>query len=310
MKKLLLLIVIAFSVCNVFAQTIVCPTDKKRNNGNNCATGGITFLFAAQPPANLYVKEIREITPDFSTTTVTGPAVYGTQGNVFTVAFCFVNTNLDPAASLNVDLFIDVAPFETWNGEPTTTCFIPGSGPLPVVLGNFNAINKNGQVSLTWETFQEVENAGFEIQRRVGTGKYETLAFVNSKVIGGTGSGTTYSFDDNTPLAKGVTYYRLRQVDLNGQAAFSEVKALRGVGSPIAVSVYPNPSRGATNVAIPAGSGIMDISLNDFSGKSVQSWNGINISNLQLSNLKPGIYLLRINFRETGEQLTERIVVQ
>lgn len=308
MKKLLLLVVIAFSICNLFAQTILCPTDKKRNNGNGqCTAGKFTFTYPAPPSPLLMINQIYEngiLRPD-----ITAPFPPDITGNK--AEYCFVGGNLDPAATLNIIFYLDANQNGQLDaGETIKDCLIPGSGPLPVVLANFNAVSKNGKVSLTWETFQEVENDGFEIQRRVGTGKYETVAFVDSKVIGGTGAGTTYSFDDIAPLAKGVTYYRLRQVDLNGQAAFSEVKALRGLGSPIAVSVYPNPSRGATNVAIPAGSGIMDISLNDFAGKSVQTWNGINISNLQLSNLKPGIYMLRISFRETGEQLTERIVVQ
>lgn len=183
-------------------------------------------------------------------------------------------------------------------------------GPLPVVLGNFNAQNKNGKVSLTWETFQEVENDGFEIQRRAGNGRYETVAFVDSKVAGGTGSGASYSFDDNAILGKAVTYYRLRQIDLNGKSEFSEVKALRGAGGKIIVSVYPNPSLGTTNIVIPEGAGKMDVSLDDFTGKSVQRWSGLNVRNLQITNLKPGMYLLRITIQETGEQISERITVQ
>ncbi len=186
----------------------------------------------------------------------------------------------------------------------------PIGGPLPVVLANFKAINKNGKASLSWETLQEVENDGFEIQRRTGNGRYETVAFVDSKVAGGTGSGTSYSFDDNAVLGKAVTYYRLRQIDLNGKSEFSEVKALRGAGGKIIVSVYPNPSLGTTNIVIPEGAGKMDVSLDDFTGKSVKRWSGLNVRNLQITNLKPGMYLLRITIQETGEQISERITVQ
>ena len=181
---------------------------------------------------------------------------------------------------------------------------------LPVSLKNFNAVQRSGKASLTWETAQESNNDGFEVQRRVGNGKYETIAFVDSKAPGGTGGAYTYSFDDNLSLAKGVTYYRLRQVDLDAKANYSEVRAIRAGGGKILIAVYPNPGRGTANVAIPEGAGKIDVSLDDFSGKVVQRWNGINVRNLQISNLKPGIYMLRINFRESGEQITERIVVQ
>jgi Secretion system C-terminal sorting domain len=182
--------------------------------------------------------------------------------------------------------------------------------PLPISLKNFNANQRNGKVALTWETDQENNNDGFEVQRRLGNGKYETIAFVDSKAIGGTGGSNSYSFDDNLSAANTVAYYRLRQVDLDGRSGFSEIRSIRNGSKQISVSVYPNPSRGTTNVSIPEGSGIMDISLNDLTGKSVQRWNSVNMRSLQLNNLKPGIYMLRIDFRETGDQIVERIVVQ
>jgi hypothetical protein len=54
----------------------------------------------------------------------------------------------------------------------------------------------------------------------------------------------------------------------------------------------------------------MDVTLSDYTGKSIQQWSGVNVRNLQINNMKPGIYMLRINLRETGEIITERIVVQ
>ena len=54
----------------------------------------------------------------------------------------------------------------------------------------------------------------------------------------------------------------------------------------------------------------MDVSLDDYTGKSIQKWSGISTRNLQLNNLKPGVYMLRINFRETGDNIIERIIVQ
>jgi Secretion system C-terminal sorting domain len=183
---------------------------------------------------------------------------------------------------------------------------------LPVNLKNFDAAKRTGKVAVTWQTEQEVNNDGFEIQRRVGNGKYETIAFVDSKAPGGNSNGAalSYSYDDNTNLPNGVAYYRLRQVDLDGKSIYSEIKAVRSNSKSLYITVYPNPSRGTTNVAIPEGVGTVDVALEDFSGKLVQRWNALNVRNLQLTNLKAGIYMIRINARETGEQVVERIVVQ
>ena len=183
---------------------------------------------------------------------------------------------------------------------------------LPVSLKNFNAVQRSGKAFLSWDTDQENNNDGFEIERRsAGNSQYQKIGFIDSKAPGGTGGAFSYSFDDNQSLAKGVTYYRLRQVDLDGRATYSEVKAVRaGNGGLLTISIYPNPSRGTTNVTIPESAGKMDVSLDDYTGKSIQRWSGISVRNLQLNNMQPGIYMLRINFRESGETIVERIIVQ
>ncbi|MFN5134245.1 MAG: T9SS type A sorting domain-containing protein [Chitinophagaceae bacterium] len=189
--------------------------------------------------------------------------------------------------------------------------FKPSCGTLPVSLKNFNAAKRTGKVALTWETESEISNDGFEIQRRAVNGTYKTIAFVDSKAPGGNSAGNIiYSFDDNENLPNGVTYYRLRQVDLDGKSIYSEIKAVRNNLTALFISVYPNPSRGTTNVAIPEGVGVVDVALEDFTGKLIQRWNGLNTRNLKLTNLKPGMYMLRVNARGSGEQVVERILIQ
>ena len=183
-------------------------------------------------------------------------------------------------------------------------------GPLPVKMGAFNASLKSNRVALTWNTETEINNAGFEVERKTANGQYEKVGFVASKAPGGNGSGFNYSFEDAALNAKGVVYYRLRQLDLDGKATYSEIRAVRMANGALTLTVYPNPSRGNTNIALPAGAGSMDISLENFSGGLVQRWMGVMNSNLQLNNLRPGVYVLRVQMRETGEQLTQRILVQ
>lgn len=183
-------------------------------------------------------------------------------------------------------------------------------GPLPVTLKSFEAIQKPGKITLVWNTILELDNDGYEIERRIGGGAYQKIAFVDSKAPGGNGAAYEYSFDDVSVLPKAVTYYRLKQVDLNGRVAYSEIRSVRTGSAAILLSVYPNPSRGTTNVAIPAGIGTIDVSLTDFTGRSLQQWNGINTSSLQLKDLGAGMYMLRVSIRATGETITERIAVQ
>jgi len=246
------------------------------------------------------------VTPSTAFSTLIGSAISGYNSS-FSVTGVTYNVGNGTISAASLLIRVNVSTTGVSGNEKVIG---NGCAPLPISLKYFNANQRNGKVALIWETDQENNNDGFEVQRRLGNGKYETIAFVDSKAPAGTGGAYSYSFDDNLSAANTVAYYRLRQVDLDGRSGFSEIRSIRNGSKQITVSVYPNPSRGATNVSIPEGSGMMDISLNDLTGKSVQRWNSVNMRSLQLNNLKPGIYMLRINFRETGDQIVERIVVQ
>lgn len=200
---------------------------------------------------------------------------------------------------------------------PTTPGVAPVSGSLtnpcatlPVTFKSFNAQLRNGKGVLSWETATEENNKGFEVQRRIGNGGYQNIGFVASKSPDGNSNTVlSYSFEDASLPANSVAYYRLRQVDIDGKAAFSEIRSLRNNGK-VAVSLYPNPSRGTVNISIPSGSGLFDVSLDDYTGRSIQRWTHQNTPTLQINNLKSGVYMLRIYFRDTGEQLVERVLVQ
>jgi hypothetical protein len=68
-------------------------------------------------------------------------------------------------------------------------------------------------VILNWVTASEVNNSGFEIERKINNSTWENTGFIP-------GNGTTtetraYTFSDNN-LKPGIYYYRLKQVDHDG----------------------------------------------------------------------------------------------
>lgn len=317
MKKYLLFSVLSFMISCVFAQT-PCPTRAKRNNGNDCKNlpagivatgGGIEVEFPSAPNVQLQIALI--IQNGATATVVESNKKIETRAGSTFLSWCFETDNLDPVSqgSVQYQFYID-ANNNNQQDLPAEGSFLCTQSTLPVTLANFDAAQKNGKVTLTWNTIMELNNDGFEIERRIGNGSYQKIAFIDSKAPDGNGAAYSYIFDDNTALPKGVTYYRLKQIDFDGRATYSEIRAVRSANGTLLLSVYPNPSRGITNVAIPAGIGAVDVTLTDFIGKSLQQWNGLNTSNLQLSNLKPGMYTLRVSVRATGETITERISVQ
>ncbi len=188
-------------------------------------------------------------------------------------------------------------------GRLTNSC-----AALPVSLMNFNVKKQTGKVSITWETAEESNNKGFEVQRRLNNGQYQTVAFVPAKAING--GGASYSYDDQALLPDGSIYYRLRQVDNDEQSRYSDIRMIHNNTKKLNVSVYPNPSNGAATLILPEAAGSMDITIEDYTGRTVQRWTSYNSNNLQINQLRPGIYMIRVQSKESGEQTVQRLMVQ
>ena len=204
-----------------------------------------------------------------------------------------------------------VAVTSSQSSNTILTLFSNQCSSLPVNLTYFNAKRPSGSsVTLTWQTAQELNSSGFEIQRQIGDGEWEVIAFVNSKAVNGnSNSPLTYSYVDNNS-ANAVTRYRLRAVDLDGSSKFSEIRSVRGEGQASRIILYPNPSSdGKVKVVFEDMTGTRDVSLTDMSGRLIKQWQGVANNNLEINNLTPGYYSLRVINRETGEQSVEKMVV-
>jgi hypothetical protein len=185
----------------------------------------------------------------------------------------------------------------------------PGCIPLPVNIKSFHANRKKADVELVWETIYEANNKGFEVQRKLGTGDFATIAFVSTKAIGGNSeSELTYSYTDNY-LTTGISQYRLLQIDVDGRSKFSEIRNVRGEGQAVKVIVYPNPSmNGKVTVVFEAAKQSHDVQLMDMNGRIINQWYK-QANNIQIDNLTPGYYNLRIINRDSGQQTFEKIII-
>ncbi|WP_139352684.1 glycine-rich domain-containing protein [Algoriphagus sp. A40] len=99
---------------------------------------------------------------------------------------------------------------------------------------------------LTWATAKEWENDRFEIERSVNDVKsWETIGQVNG--AGYSDAPIDYSYQDmKLPLAGGNIFYRLKQVDFDGDSTYSDTKAIQVEAMPGTTywRVYPNPTTG------------------------------------------------------------------
>lgn len=120
-------------------------------------------------------------------------------------------------------------------------------GGLPVVLTDFEVRRADpATAALSWTTQMESNNKGFGVERRTDADTvFASRAFVPSVAFNGNSSSAlSYRYSDTNGYS-GVSYYRLRQVDLDGRSTYSMIKAISGRGgASVAVLLFPNPNRG------------------------------------------------------------------
>lgn len=185
----------------------------------------------------------------------------------------------------------------------------PAGIVLPVTMKSFNVKRDRANVSLSWTTASEQNNRGFNIQRSLGNGNWETVAFVRSAAAGGNSSGDlSYSYSDINNF-RGVSQYRLQQVDVDGKTSYSDIRSVRGEQQGKTL-VYPNPSsNGVVKVIFDGTAGKRNVFVSDMSGRVVKQWQNVTSDNLQITDLNPGMYMIRVVDQEAGTQSNDKLVV-
>jgi hypothetical protein len=193
----------------------------------------------------------------------------------------------------------------------TTNSFVPTSSQwatfsyslgsvLPVELRSFTAQASGNSVILNWSTATEVNNLGFEIQKKVA-GEFIAIGFINGK--GTTTEIQNYSFTDND-LQNGSYTYRLKQVDLTGSFEYSyEVNV--DVTGPQYFSLnqnYPNPFNPSTRIEFNlASESKVTLKVFNLLGEEVATLlNGNLVSgkhsvDFKAQNLNSGVYIYRLD---------------
>ncbi len=121
---------------------------------------------------------------------------------------------------------------------------------VPVELTSFTAEYQFNTTVLNWTTASETNNFGFEVQRNTNESDFVTIAFV--KGIGTSTEVQKYSYTDYSTSVNTNYSYRLKQVDFDGNYAYSNVINL---GKAVTMNFelkqnYPNPFNPATTISI------------------------------------------------------------
>jgi len=187
---------------------------------------------------------------------------------------------------------------------------------VPVELTSFVGSVNGDAVKLSWSTATEVNNNGFEVQKKSGNG-FSTIGFVK-----GNGTSTSkheYSYTDKQ-LQPGTYTYRLKQMDFNGKFEYSqlvEVNVVQGLSYSL-IQNYPNPFNPVTAIKYTiAQNGKVSVKVFSISGTEIATlvnqdmsagsyevkWNGKDNAGITVTS---GVYFIRLSsgsFVETKKMM-------
>ena len=167
------------------------------------------------------------------------------------------------------------------------------SGPLPIKLFSFNAVKINSGLSrLNWELAICCSSAArFEVQKSVDGRNYSTLA-----TLAGSETNRFYVSTDNN-LGKGITYYRLKMVDVGNVITYSKTIAIVNDSNEILItSLAPNPVHSNAMITVSTAKATsVDFKVFDMSGNMVKQWQsnmaeGNNTITINVDGLAAGVY--------------------
>ena len=182
---------------------------------------------------------------------------------------------------------------------------------LPVKLTSFYAALKDGYALLNWTTGWELDSKGFEIERKTGTDTWKTIGFVATHSTGrSSGINLDYRFTDPEAVGSSVCYYRLKEVSVDNQYTYSDIKAIRGKQSGFEIMVYPNPAEGGrANISLTQGNDIYSLTLQDVNGKILTGWKSTSGGTFTVTGMRQGLYFIQAQNVTTGEKKVQKLVV-
>nr|WP_157547682.1 Ig-like domain-containing protein [Hymenobacter sp. DG25A] len=170
---------------------------------------------------------------------------------------------------------------------------------LPVELVSFEAKAGNTNVQLTWATASEKNNDHFAVER-----SFDGITFAQIGQVRGNGNSTNYHYYSCTDVSVGLrhtgtVYYRLQQVDVDGQAHRTSVRAvnIKGTVTANSISLYPNPATEQATLdlrALPAGT--YQVHILDMMGREVYRTQvqGGGLPTVDLRAVRSGTYQVLI----------------
>ncbi|MBX9851838.1 MAG: T9SS type A sorting domain-containing protein [Cytophagaceae bacterium] len=199
----------------------------------------------------------------------------------------------------------------TFNVPDDTVIVYKVCPPLPVELINFEAKNIRDEYALMlWSTAWEKNNSYFEVQQSSKGTDWISIGTIPGK--GNSSETSQYQFEDYHPV-HGINYYRLKQVDFNGEFSYSKIKAVPFGKDSDGMTFYPNPVETTLMLKFSLLQEMgYDLVIKDVLSRIVYTIHlEKNTSGeyfIDLSHLISGVYLFELQNKVTDEKITGKLV--
>lgn len=172
---------------------------------------------------------------------------------------------------------------------------VGGFGALPIELVYFQASKNGGKVDLTWQTDTEFNNSHFIIEKSLDGKTFWEIDSVDG--MGTSLERNDYATTDETP-ASGINYYRLKQVDFDGEFSYSKLVSVAFNGEN-RILLYPTLAHDQITLEFEdETASFEELHVFDRIGKLVKDVQFLNSQNgsieLGVSSLPSGSYFVRL----------------
>lgn len=183
---------------------------------------------------------------------------------------------------------------------------------LPIELVSFNAKRINNEVKLDWKTASEKDNDFFTVERSLDGINFQEI----TKITGAKNSLKINSYEavDENPSNE-VSYYRLKQTDLNNEHKYSDIVSVDNDYSKMFIShVFPNPTSSDVSFDFYTPiSGEFNYQLVDLTGRIIVEKTGLvesghSIFKENLEELPSGIYFMKVFFDKINLVSVNKII--
>lgn len=174
-------------------------------------------------------------------------------------------------------------------GVSTLTALV---ATLPLTITDFTATPVNSCAQLQWNTEGDANTRFFDIESSRDAVSWKNIGMVIA--TGNSSTSSPYSYTD-VNAATGNNFYRIKEVDAEGNAVYSPVKTVY-ISGKVSTKFFPNPVKDKLYITSNGGT-IQSVVVTNTDGKEIARYSSPGSGNsIDMSSLPVGIYFVTVRY--------------